>query len=171
MGCSPWGHYKSDMTEWLHFPFSLSCIGGGNGNPLQCSCLENPRDGGAWWAAVYGVAQSRTWLKPLSSSSSSRRRKKGKKPNRENNRQKRCKAQPEQHRQHSKDSGGNRKAGNSFGGQQWWVLREGESNSDSAGGQGTPLPLGAEGALWISVAAKTEMCMMLVYDAGKGKEY
>ena len=51
---------KSDMTERLHFAFSLSCIGEGNGNPLQCSCLENPRDGGAWWAAVYGVAQSRT---------------------------------------------------------------------------------------------------------------
>ena len=48
--------------ERLHFPFSLSCIGEGNGNPLQCSCLENPRDGGAWWAAVYGVAQSRTRL-------------------------------------------------------------------------------------------------------------
>ena len=46
------------MTERLHFHFSLSCIGEGNGNPLQCSCLENPRDGGAWWAAVYGVAQS-----------------------------------------------------------------------------------------------------------------
>ena len=58
-----------DTTEWLHFPFSLSCIGEGNGNPLQCSCLENPRDGGAWWAAVYGVAQSRTRLKWLSSSS------------------------------------------------------------------------------------------------------
>ena len=59
--------------DWarLHVHFSLSCIGGGNGNPLQCSCLENPRDGGAWWAAVYGVAQSRTWLKRLSSSSSS----------------------------------------------------------------------------------------------------
>ena len=56
--------------QWLHFPFSLSCIGEGNGNPLQCSCLENPRDGGAWWAAVYGVAQSRTQLKWLSSSSS-----------------------------------------------------------------------------------------------------
>ena len=54
------------MTEWLHFHFSLSCIGEGNGNPLQCSCLENPRDGGAWWAAVSGVAQSRTWLKSLS---------------------------------------------------------------------------------------------------------
>ena len=70
VGCSPWGHEESDMTEWLHFHFSLSCIGKGNGNPLQCSCLENPRDGGAWWAAVYGVAQSRTRLKRLSSSSS-----------------------------------------------------------------------------------------------------
>ena len=59
------------MTERLHFCFSLSCIGEGNGNPLQCSCLENPRDGGAWWAAVYGVAQSQTRLKWLSSSSSS----------------------------------------------------------------------------------------------------
>ena len=58
------------MTERLHFHFSLSCIGEGNGNPLQCSCLENPRDGGAWWAAVYRVAQSRTRLKRLSSSSS-----------------------------------------------------------------------------------------------------
>ena len=57
------------MTERLHFHFSLSCIGEGNGNPLQCSCLENPRDGGAWWAAVSGVAQSRTRLKRLSSSS------------------------------------------------------------------------------------------------------
>ena len=54
------------MTEWLHFHFSLSCIGEGNGNPLQCSCLENPRDGGAWWAAVYGVAQNQTRLKWLS---------------------------------------------------------------------------------------------------------
>ena len=54
------GSLESDMTEQLHFHFSLSCIGEGNGNPLQCSCLENPRDGGAWWAAVYGVAQSRT---------------------------------------------------------------------------------------------------------------
>ena len=61
-----------DMTEQLHFQFSLSCIGEGNGNPLQCSCLENPRDGGAWWAAVYGVAQSRTRLKRRSSSSSSK---------------------------------------------------------------------------------------------------
>ena len=57
------------MTERLHFHFSLSCTGERNGNPLQCSCLENPRDGGAWWAAVYGVAQSRTRLKRLSSSS------------------------------------------------------------------------------------------------------
>ena len=65
------GSIESDKTEWLHFHFSLSCIGEGNGNPLQCSCLENPRDGGAWWAAVYGVAQSRTRLKRLSSSSSS----------------------------------------------------------------------------------------------------
>ena len=56
---------ESDMTERLHFHFLLSCIGEGNGNPLQCSCLENPRDGGAWWAAVYGVAQSRTRLKRL----------------------------------------------------------------------------------------------------------
>ena len=63
--------WAADMTERLHFHFSLSCIGEGNGNPLQCSCLENPRDGGAWWAAVCGVAQSRTWLKQLSSSSSS----------------------------------------------------------------------------------------------------
>ena len=55
------------MTERLHFLFSLSCIGEGNGNPLRRSCLENPRDGGAWWAAVYGVAQSRTRLKQLSS--------------------------------------------------------------------------------------------------------
>ena len=69
-GCSPWGREESDTTEQLHFPFSLSCIGEGNGNPLQCSCLENPRDDGAWWAAVYGVAQSQTWLKWLSSSSS-----------------------------------------------------------------------------------------------------
>ena len=60
--CSPWGHQESDMTEQLHFHFSLSCIGEGNGNPLQCSCLENPSDVGAWWAAVYGVAQSQTQL-------------------------------------------------------------------------------------------------------------
>ena len=71
VGCSPWGRWGSDMTEWLHFHFSLSCMGEGNGNPLQCSCLKNPRDGGAWWAAVFGVAQSRTRLKWLSSSSSS----------------------------------------------------------------------------------------------------
>ena len=71
VGCSPWGRYESDTTERLHFHFSLSRNGGGNGNPLQCSCLENPRDGRAWWAAVYGVAQSRTRLKWLSSSSSS----------------------------------------------------------------------------------------------------
>ena len=69
VGCSPWGRSESDRTERLHFHFSLSCIGEGNGNPLQCSCLENPRDGGAWWAAVYGVAQNWTWLKRLSSSS------------------------------------------------------------------------------------------------------
>ena len=71
VGCSSWGHKESDTIERLHFHFSLSCIGEGNGNPLHYSCLENPRDGGAWWAAVYGVAQSRTWLKRLSSSSSS----------------------------------------------------------------------------------------------------
>ena len=71
VGCSPWGHEESDMTERLHFHFSLLCIGEGNGTPLQCSCLENPRDGGAWWAAVYEVTQSRTRLKRLSSSSSS----------------------------------------------------------------------------------------------------
>jgi len=71
VGCSPWALEESDMTERLHFYFSLSCIGEGNGNPLQCSCLENPRDGGAWQAAVYGVAQSWTQLKRLSSSSSS----------------------------------------------------------------------------------------------------
>ena len=70
MGCSPWGREELDMTEQLHFHFSLSCIGEGNGNPLQCSCLENPRDGGAWWAAVYGVAQSWTQLTRLSSSRS-----------------------------------------------------------------------------------------------------
>ena len=70
VGCSPWGPEESDTTERLHFHFSLSCIGEGNGNPLQCSCLENPRDRGAWWAAVSGVAQSRIRLKRLSSSSS-----------------------------------------------------------------------------------------------------
>ena len=60
---------ESGTTERLHFQFSLPCIGEGNGNPLKCSCLENPRDGGAWWAAVYGVTQSRTRLKRLGSSS------------------------------------------------------------------------------------------------------
>ena len=69
MGCSPWGRKESDTTERLHFHFSLACLGEGNGNPLQYSRLENPRDGGAWWAAVYGVAQSRTRLKRLGSSS------------------------------------------------------------------------------------------------------
>ena len=66
------GSLRVDMTEQLHFHFSLACIGEGNGNPLQCSCLEDPRDGGAWWATVCGVAQSQTRLKRLSSSSSSR---------------------------------------------------------------------------------------------------
>ena len=61
-----WLSWGSDTTERLHFHFSLSCIGEGNGNPLQYSCLENPRDRGAWWAVVYGVAQSRTRLKWLS---------------------------------------------------------------------------------------------------------
>ena len=70
MGSLRVGH----MTERLHFHFSLSCIGEGNGNPLQYSCLENPRDRGAWWAAAYGVTQSRTQLKRLSSSSSSKGR-------------------------------------------------------------------------------------------------
>ena len=69
-GCSPWGRQESDTTEGLHFCFSLSCIGEGNGTPLQCSCLENPRGEGAWWAAVSGVSQSWTRLKRLSSSSS-----------------------------------------------------------------------------------------------------
>ena len=70
VGCSPWGRWGLDMTEWLYFHFSLSCIGEGNGNPLQCSYLENPRDRVAWWAAVYGVTQSWTRQKRLSSSSS-----------------------------------------------------------------------------------------------------
>ena len=69
VGCSSWGRRESDTTKRLHFHFSLSCIGEGNGNPLQCSCLENPRDRGAWWAAICGVTQSRTRLKRLSSSS------------------------------------------------------------------------------------------------------
>ena len=58
VGCSPWGRKELYMTERLHFDFSLSCIGEGNGNLLQYSCLENPRYGGAWWAAVYGVTES-----------------------------------------------------------------------------------------------------------------
>ena len=70
VGCSPCGRWESGTTERLHFHFSLSCIGEGNVNPLQCSCLENPRDRGTRWAAVYGVAQSRTRLTRLSSSSS-----------------------------------------------------------------------------------------------------
>ena len=69
VGCSPGGCKESDTTEQPHFHFSFSCIGEGNGNPLQSSCLENPRDGRAWWAAVYRVTQSQTRLKRLSSSS------------------------------------------------------------------------------------------------------
>ena len=69
VGYSPWGHKESDTTERPHFHFSFSCNGERNGNPLQCSCLENPRDGGAWWAIVYGVAQSWTRLKRLRSRS------------------------------------------------------------------------------------------------------
>ena len=71
VGCSPWDRQESDTTERLPFHFSLPCIEEGSGNPLQCSCLENPRDGGAWWAAVCAVAQSQTRLQRLSSSSSS----------------------------------------------------------------------------------------------------
>ena len=71
VGCSPWNREESDMTERLHFHFSLSCTGEGNGNLLEYSCLENPRDGGAWWAAICGVAQSRIQLTRLNSSSSS----------------------------------------------------------------------------------------------------
>ena len=71
VGCSPWGRKESDTAERLHFHFSISCTGGRNGTPLQCSCLEDPRVGGAWWAAVCGVAQSRARLKRLSSSSRS----------------------------------------------------------------------------------------------------
>ena len=70
VGCSPWGLWELETTEWLHFQFSLSWIGEGNGNPLQYSCLENSRDRGAWWAAIYGVTQSWTRLKQLSRSSS-----------------------------------------------------------------------------------------------------
>ena len=69
-GCSSWGRWGSDTTEQLHFHILLSCIGEGNGNPLQCSCLENPTDGGSWWASVYGISQSRTRLKWLRISSS-----------------------------------------------------------------------------------------------------
>ena len=69
VGCGYWGCWESNTTERLHFHFSLSCTGEGNGSPLQCSCLDNPRDRGAWWAAVYGVTQTRTRLKWLSSSS------------------------------------------------------------------------------------------------------
>ena len=68
--CNPWSRKESNTTGRLHFDFSLSCIGEGNGNPLQCSCLENPRGGGAWWVAIYGLTQSLTRLKWLSSSSS-----------------------------------------------------------------------------------------------------
>ena len=71
VGCGPWGHEQSDTTEQLHFYLSLSCIREGNGTPLQCSCLENPREEGVWWAAAFGVAQSRTRLKRLSNISSS----------------------------------------------------------------------------------------------------
>ena len=60
VGCSTWGREESYTTERLHFYFSLSCVGEGNGNPFQCSCLENPRHRGAWWAAAYGIAQSLT---------------------------------------------------------------------------------------------------------------
>ena len=69
VGCSPWGCEESNTNEQLHFHFSLSCIGEGNGNPLQCSCMGYPRDGRAWWAAIYGVEESQTRLKQLSSSS------------------------------------------------------------------------------------------------------
>ena len=68
MGYSPWGRWEAGRTERLRFHFSLSCIGEGNGNPLQYSCLEDPRDGGAWWAAICGVSQSQTRLNRLSSS-------------------------------------------------------------------------------------------------------
>ena len=77
VSCNPWGREESDTSERLHFHFWLSWIGEGNGNPLQCSCLENPRDSGDWWAAVYGVAQSWTRLKRLSSSSSKKIHNKG----------------------------------------------------------------------------------------------
>ena len=70
VGCSPWRCKELDMTERTDLHFSLSCIGDGNGNPLQYSCLENHRDGGAWWTAIYGVTKSWTRLKQLGSSSS-----------------------------------------------------------------------------------------------------
>ena len=69
IGCTPWGHWESDRTEEFHFRFSLLCIGVGNGKSPKCSCLENPRDRGAWRAPIYGVTQSQTWLMRLSSSS------------------------------------------------------------------------------------------------------
>ena len=102
VGCSPWGRKELDTTECLPFHFSLSCIGEGNGNPLQCSCLENPRDGGAWWAAVCGVTRSQTRLKWLSSSSSRAKRVlgvfpggiSGKESTCQCRRQKRCKFNP-----------------------------------------------------------------------------
>ena len=72
MDYSPWGREESDTTEQLHFHFSLSCTGEGNGNLLQCSCLENPRDRGAWWAAVYGVTQSQTRLTRLGNNNSNK---------------------------------------------------------------------------------------------------
>ena len=72
VGCSPWGREELDTTEQIYFHFSLSCIGEGNGNPLKYSCLENSRDRGAWWAAVYELPQSQTRLKQLSSSSRER---------------------------------------------------------------------------------------------------
>ena len=68
VGCSPLGLWESDTTEQLHFHFSFSCIRERNGNPLQYSCLENPRDRGPWWAVIYGATNSRTWMKRLSSS-------------------------------------------------------------------------------------------------------
>ena len=70
VGCSPWGREESDRTELIHFHFSLSCIGEGNGNPLQYSCLENPRDGGAWWAAISGVDFGAPKIKSLTVSPS-----------------------------------------------------------------------------------------------------
>ena len=67
VGCSPWGRWELDTTQWLHFHFSLSCIGEGDGNPLQCSCLENPMDGGAWWATVHGSQRvGHNWATSLS---------------------------------------------------------------------------------------------------------